>query len=169
MKIFLPHRHLCKLSDLDVDSLLADGYRGFMIDMDNTMVIHNSPYIPDENRKWVDQCKHSGTPIVLITYNCRGRFIEEIAQTLDCPLIKVRFPYLHHNTVVRAAKIMGIKPNEIIGVNDFRIALAALHLFGCTQTILVNPICRDSEKSSPVVKCLRWIENRIIVPTIKKT
>jgi HAD superfamily phosphatase (TIGR01668 family) len=168
LKIFTPHLQCARLSDLDPDSLLARGYKGFMTDIDNTITAHDSLRIPDENHKWIARCKDAGIPIVLITYNFEGRFIKTIAKILDCPLIKVRFPYIHRNTVKCAADIMGIEPHEVVGVNDFRIALTVLRLFGCQQTVLVDPICMESERPSTILRHLRWIENRIIVPLTQR-
>ena len=139
-----------------------------MIDIDNTIVAHNSVRIFKEDHLWILKIKELGIPITLITYNFEGKAVDYIAKDLDCPVIKVSFPYIHHNTVRQAAKIMGILPEEVVGINDFRIALTVLRLFGCRKTILVSPISLESEKESKMLCFLRLIENKIIVPLLKR-
>lgn len=166
MKLFLPDLEHFRVFDIDLNKLFMLDYKGLLIDIDNTLVAHNFLDIARETRLWFRKANELNIQIVLITYNFEGPFVDSIAEELDAPIIKIKFPYIHLNRIKQAAKMMNIKPNEIATINDFRIALTVLKIMGCTQTILVEPVSLEIEQNSPILRFLRWFEKKFIEPKL---
>lgn len=166
MKLFLPDSECFSVREVNLDKLASLGYKGLLIDIDNTLVAHNFSNILWETRLWFRKARKINFQIVLITYNFEGPFVNSVAEELDCPIIKIKFPYIHTNRLKQAAKMMKIKPKEIAAINDFRIALAILKTMGCKHTILVQPVSLDAEQDSMILRFLRWLEENFIKPKL---
>jgi len=80
-----PRRWLRSITLLDPDELRAQGIRGVIVDLDNTLVPYGHPDVPAEIRAWIGRIRAAGLRLCLVTNN-RGRRARAIAAALEIPL-----------------------------------------------------------------------------------
>lgn len=86
MSRLLPKRYYDKKEDIPVEAYYAQGYRGILFDIDNTLVPHDEP-VDDKAYAFIDKLKAIGYKICLISNND-----EERVRTFADPL-EVQYVY----------------------------------------------------------------------------
>jgi len=82
--VFRPDGYAPRLSHVSLDDLVARGFRGIIVDLDNTLVGYGVHDLADEDRAWVATARGRGFGICLVSNNFTGR-VERICADLGVP------------------------------------------------------------------------------------
>ena len=156
MKILYPDLLYDKIEDIDLAYLKEKGIKGFILDIDNTLVVPHTP--ADERAKaFVNKLKEAGFKACIVSNNIPARaksFADGVELDWVCdgnkPSAK---PFL------LAIEKLKLKNEEIAVVGDQIFT----DVWGGNRqnmtTILVNPIC---DKENKFIKFKRMMERPII-------
>jgi hypothetical protein len=140
--------------DIDLEALRAEGVRGLMLDLDNTLVDWNRNEVRPQVRAWLDVARAGGMRLSLVSNAIRGRRVKAIGAELALLVVTWAlkpFP----GGFRRAMALMGTGPADTCAIGDqvFTDMLGA-NLLGI-RTILVTPL---SPRESPHTRLIRLVE-----------
>jgi len=148
-------------------TLLRDlGISGLLIDLDDTLVRHNSPIVDEDITSWFRTVR-SDFPCRLMTNNYNGRHIDAVLQTLDIPADQIFMgtklrprPFLY--SLKKAIASLGLPPAEIAVIGDSIVTdIWPANRLGCFS-IYVYPIDSEIERRCPMIRWDRWFEQHIL-------
>lgn len=115
-KLFSPGLYELSIYDIDLDLLKKEGIKGFIFDVDNTIVPYDTP-LPDEKiKKWFKKIEKMGFVSYIASNNKKGR-VERFAKELGIGYMPKAKKPLTKN-LKKICENMGIKPNETAMVGD---------------------------------------------------
>ena len=126
------------IEEIDIDTLLADGVRGIIIDLDNTLVGYRLREPEAEVAAWLERAKQRGLQAIIVTNNATDWALQT-ARALRIPCIpNARKPLLRGFHA--ALKALGTSHEETVVIGDqlFTDVLGAKR-FGM-KVILTEPI-----------------------------
>jgi putative phosphatase len=153
----MPDSYAPRISDISVEELHAQGFRGLIIDLDNTLVGYRQERPTAEVSGWIDQALKRGLRVVIVSNNVRA-WVEEVATHL-----KVSFVHKAAKPLPvgfgKALELLqtGRKHTIVIGDQFFTDVLGA-KLRGLT-VILTDPIV---QREDAVMRFVRRIERLIL-------
>lgn len=155
-----PSRVAPSLLALDPGTLAAEGIRGLILDLDNTVVAWNAAVPTDAVRQWITRVGAAGLRACIVSNNLSRR-AQSIGDVLGVPVVAGAvkpIPWAFR----RAMAIMGTPPSQtaLIGDQLFTDILGG-NLLG-VQTILVEPL---SVHEFPTTRLIRRVE-RFIRPRV---
>ena len=157
MRIFSPYIMMDRLTDVTVAWLLAEGIKGILLDVDNTMTTHDHPHPAEGVMEWVADMTRNGIKLIIVSNNKPGR-VEPFARLFGLDYVaRGRKPL---TVGFRAAcRRLGIEPGEALVAGDqiFTDILGG-NLLGA-KTLLTTPI--ELERM-PFFRLKRWLEKPII-------
>lgn len=161
--LLLPDIYADTVYDIELEVLKNEGIRGFVFDIDNTLVTYAEPIANEKVAAWLKRLKESGFKIYIVSNNDKERvriFSESIGAAHFGKALKPLGFYLR-----RACKNMGIKPCETALVGDqlFTDICGGNRLK--MKTILVKPI---SDVEDSFVKFKRRFERCILNRAAKR-
>ncbi|MFM7547012.1 MAG: YqeG family HAD IIIA-type phosphatase [Synechococcales cyanobacterium] len=126
--------------DLPLDSLLSNGLKGLVLDVDETVVPLKSDRVSPQMEAWINRFRQSFS-IWLVSNNLSQRRIGRIAGILNLPFI-ASAGKPSRRKIRQAMEAMGLPPEQIGIVGDrlFTDVLAGNRLG--LYTILVQPLSR---------------------------
>lgn len=153
MRWLVPYRYARRIEDVDPRALRADGIRGVILDLDNTIVAWNAPDPAPDVQRWVADLTAAGVRACIVSNNFTGR-ARAVAQRLGVPVVAGAIkptPWAFR----RAMRVMDTEPEETALVGDqlFTDVLGG-NLLGL-KTILVDPL---SAREFPTTMLVRRIE-----------
>lgn len=151
-----PYRYARRIEEVDPRALRADGIRGVILDLDNTIVAWNAPEPTPEVERWVAELTASGLRACIVSNNFTGR-VRAVAQRLGVPVVAAAVkptPWAFR----KAMRVMGTSPSDTALVGDqlFTDVLGG-NLLG-VRTILVDPL---STREFPTTMLIRRIERLV--------
>lgn len=130
--------HSGPITDLDVAMLQAQGIRGTVLDVDDTLVPTHQQVLTSAVIHWVEQLKSLG-PVWLVSNNLHTRRIQTIAHQLDCPYI-AGAAKPSRRKLRQALQVMGLPAAQTAMIGDRRLTdILAGNRLGM-YTVLVQPI-----------------------------
>lgn len=149
------------VTDIDLDALWAQGVRGFIFDLDNTLMAPSAGILEDHIADWLKKIDDLGFKAIVVSNNPIAHYIQAVEKVLDIPIIgnaaKPRRKFLR-----RALEILQLDPHEVVVVGDRPLTdIWGGHRLG-SKTILVDPLTKHKEHV--VVKLLRRMERLVIHP-----
>jgi HAD superfamily phosphatase (TIGR01668 family) len=155
-----PTRIVADVTTIDLDWLSAQGVRGFIFDLDNTIMAPNTGLLDDKVKAWLATVKERGFQCVVVSNNPYMLYIKKAEAVLDFPCIgnagKPRRKYLR-----KGVEMMGLDPHEVVVVGDRPLTdIWGGQRLG-TLTILVDPLTKHSEHA--VVRGLRRLERLFVI------
>lgn len=142
-KMLMPKLRVDTVYDIDLEGLYAQGYRGIITDLDNTLVGAKAPDATPELIEWFARVKEVGFKLIIVSNNNLNR-VSVFATPLDIQYVhSARKP---SNVPFRKAmNMMGLTPEETMVVGDQMLT----DVFGGNRlglyTVLVLPISIDDE------------------------
>ena len=138
--------------------LAANGIKGLVVDVDNTLAKHDCPTPEQFAVQWIDAMKQAGIKVVIISNNAKER-VQPFSDALGVPFVYDAKKPLNKG-YKQALKMMGLTKREVAMVGDqiFTDMLGG-NLAGLT-TILVNPIDTDTDIAQ--IRFKRTLENLIV-------
>lgn len=135
---FVPNEHVKSVENIDFLSLYEKGYRGLLLDIDNTLVSYKEHTPSDSIIKQLNELETMGFKLVLISNNNKKR-VETFSNSLPyITIYSARKPL--KKGFKKAQKAINIKHDKIIHVGD----QVMTDVLGGNRmgfyTILVDPI-----------------------------
>ena len=157
ISLLKPHLSVGSIFDLDIGILRKRGYRGLIMDLDNTLVAWNHPEAPQELLDWLAKVRHYGIDMCIVSNNL-GRRVEEFAAQIGVSFMaKAAKP--RRRAFRLAMRKMGTHRGDtaVVGDQVFTDILGGnrLKLF----TILVRPVAAEEFWTTRLV---RMVEHRMV-------
>jgi len=135
---FVPRMLAASIYEIDFDELRAQGIRGIIADLDNTLVGADVADADDRLKELLAALKEKGFQIVIVSNNSRKR-VESFVSPLGLPfLFRARKPF--KRAFLEAMELMGLRPEETAVIGDQMLT----DMFGGNRlglyTILVQPV-----------------------------
>lgn len=180
-QLFKPSFQVFKLEETPMDWILGR-FKVILIDVDNTLVKHNSDNLTVSKLRWINVVRKHSIKVALMTNNYNGTHIDLVADEIDADFVvhgrwptfyKCYNPWIVADTLFckpirQTIQHFSIKPSELIVFNDSYIIACAANMEQVGASVLVEPICRKSEKSSTLIRVGRFLEKNFIIPELKK-
>lgn len=143
VEVFLPKLRVKSVYDIPLDELYAQGIRGLITDLDNTLVGAKAPLATDELVKWLATVKQKGIDVVIVSNNNDSR-VGAFASPLGLPYIHAaRKPA--QRAFRKALELLQLEPSQTLMVGDQLMT----DVFGGNRmglhTVLVAPISPNDE------------------------
>ncbi|MDR1961287.1 MAG: YqeG family HAD IIIA-type phosphatase [Gracilibacteraceae bacterium] len=142
------------VTDFDSAWLRANGIRGLLLDMDNTIVSWHAPLVTGAVRSWAQELRTGGIGVCIVSNSRYPEKVARVAAALD-------FPYLHRAKKPRqkgfgaGRAILGLERGEVLVVGDQLFTDVYGGNRGHMRTCLVCPI---SSTEFAGTKLLRFLE-----------
>ena len=156
MSWFRPTSFMPRISQIDCAQLHADGVRGVVVDLDNTLVGHRALEPEPSDAAWVSRAAEHGIRIIMVTNNSTP-WARSIAERLDIAIVaNARKPL--GRGFRRALELLDLPREAVVVIGDqlFTDVLGA-KLFGL-RVILVDPLVKhDPWNTLPLRLLERWL------------
>ena len=137
MPLLQPCRMVRHITDLPPAFFEENGYRGVILDVDNTLTTHGNPVPAEGVTEWVKAVRETGVQMAILSNNTRER-VEPFAKKLGLDFVSMACKPLSFG-VTRACRRYGLQPSQmaLIGDQIFTDILSGNLKGVCT--ILVEP------------------------------
>ncbi len=154
-----PDRYVPRLHDIPLSELSAAGFRGLIIDLDNTLLGFRQTELAAEHAAWIAQAHDRGFAMVMVSNNFSDR-ARGVAHRLGIGCIPNALKPLPFG-FMRALKQLGLPRKQVAVVGDqFFTDVLGAKLCGNLYTILTEPI---ETHDFPITKMFRMLE-RFVLP-----
>jgi uncharacterized protein len=147
------------ITSMDLDALKAQGIRGFIFDLDNTIMAPRTGTLEDRIGAWLTILQAEGFKCLVLSNNKKADYCQKAEQVLNIPVIS-------HAAKPRRAKfreamqMLGLQAHEIAMVGDRPLTDIWVGQRMGAYTILVDPLIKHSEKV--YIKVLRRMERMFV-------
>lgn len=156
--MFGPDRYVSRLAGMSVDDLYAQGFRGLIVDLDNTLMGFRQTELEADHLAWVGRAHERGFRIVMVSNNFTQR-VHGIARQLGVQCIANALKPLPFG-VMRAVRMLGMPRRQIAVVGDQLFTDVLSGKLCGLYTILCEPI---ENKDFALTKVFRFFE-RLMLP-----
>ncbi len=156
--MFGPDRYVTRLATVAIEELRAQGFRGLIVDLDNTLMGFRQTELEADHLDWVARAHDHGFRMVMVSNNFTER-VTGIARQLDVPCIPNALKPLPFG-VMRAIRMLDMPRKEIAVVGDQLFTDVLSGKLCGLYTILTEPI---EAKDFPITKIFRFFE-RLMLP-----
>lgn len=152
-----PDRYVRRLAGVSLEALYDDGFRGLIVDLDNTLMGFAQTELEADHLEWVGRAHARGFKIVLVSNNFTER-VTGIARRLGMQCVPNALKPLPFG-VLRAVRMLALPRRQIAVVGDqlFTDVLAG-KLCGL-YTILTEPI---EDKDFALTRVFRFFERLML-------
>ncbi len=149
------------LSEIDLHRLWDEGLRGFIFDLDNTIMAPHTGILEDHIGEWLKTLEEMGYKSIVVSNNPIKMYTDAAAKTLNLPVIgnagKPRRKMLY-----KALELLELEAHQVAVVGDRPLTdIWGGQRLG-SKTILVDPLIK--EKEHQIVKFLRRLERMFVHP-----
>lgn len=136
-----PDEYLTRVTQIDLDSLMEQGYRALLLDLDNTLLPRGFDEVPPDVRAWVDRAVSRGFTCGIISNNFRD-ISHEVARLLGLPVVTKAFKPLPP-AFFKAFRAFGVRRRECVMVGDQLFTdIWGARLLGM-YSIMVEPLSEE--------------------------
>lgn len=163
IRYLCPDQCLPSILEVDLEDLKNRGFRGIILDIDNTLLKWDNEEVDEEVIAWVEQVKAAGFRLCLTSNGLKER-VRKVAALFGVPAIsKAVKP--RKRPFRQALELLGTTPQETVMIGDqiFTDILGGNRME--FYTILINPL--GSEEMA-TTKLVRGVERRVIRRLHKK-
>lgn len=86
--IFCPHRMVDSVAQISAEELKAQGVRGVILDLDNTLVLWHQEEMTAEITQWVEELKAAGLKLCILSNSVLGSRSQRIAERIGCAFVR---------------------------------------------------------------------------------
>jgi HAD superfamily phosphatase (TIGR01668 family) len=156
-KNFIPNLIVKSIYDIEMDYLLSKGIKGLLLDIDDTLVPHGEPLLPQSLVDWLARLREKGFKIIFISNNNQHR-VSSFAKKAGFDFVANALkPFSFGYT--KAGKLINLKNNELCMVGDQIFT----DIYGANRknmhTILILPL---SDRKGFFINLRRFFEKGII-------
>jgi uncharacterized protein len=156
--MFGPDRFVTRLASVALEDLYAQGFRGLIVDLDNTLMGFRQTELEADHLNWVQEAHGRGFRMVMVSNNFTDR-VTGIARQLNIACVPNALKPLPFG-VLRAVRMLGLPRRQIAVVGDQLFTDVLSGKLCGLYTILTEPI---EAKDFPVTKIFRFFE-RLMLP-----
>jgi HAD superfamily phosphatase (TIGR01668 family) len=152
-----------RVTDINLEDLKADGVKGLIFDLDNTIMAPKAGALSDDISNWLELVKKD-FKISVVSNNPHQKYLEKACEILGCPVYgKAKKPRTGVASI--ALKEMDLLPNEVCMIGDRPLTDIWVGQRLGLITILVDPLIKHEEII--LYKILRRLE-RIVIESPRK-
>lgn len=111
-----PDAYYVSVLDIDPQTLVEQGYRAVLLDLDNTLQPRGAAGLSDEAVAWVESLEDAGLGVALISNTAHERVIEA-ALVLGVPLVRNAMKPFARG-YVQACAMLGVACNQAVMIGD---------------------------------------------------
>ena len=153
-----PKEYNSSIFTIDINALYKKGIRGFIVDLDDTLLPRPEYRIPFSVYSWVEKVKEHGIKICIVSNGGSAKRVEYISESLNLKGFSLSFKPLPF-TLRKAIAHLGVSPAETAVIGDQIITdVIGGNIIGA-YTILVKPI---SNEVSPIRMPMRFVEDSLL-------
>jgi uncharacterized protein len=156
--MFGPDRFVTRLAAVALDDLHDQGFRGLIVDLDNTLMGFRQTELEADHLNWVQEAHERGFRMVMVSNNFTER-VTGIAGQLNIACVPNALKPLPFG-MLRAVRLLGLPRRQIAVVGDQLFTDVLSGKLCGLYTILTEPI---EAKDFPVTKIFRFFE-RLMLP-----
>ena len=161
--IFYPKMYLENILEIKYEMLEANGIKGIILDMDNTLIDFHVNIL-NGVKQWAEDLKEKGIKLIIVSNSNKIEKLEKTSRELKIDYIKFGMKPLKKG-LKKAQKILQLKPENIAVAGDQLFT----DIWGANRckmfSILVKPL---DEKDILLTIIKRPLENHIIKRYLKK-
>lgn len=157
LKRLFPHQYLQSIFELNIEALKAEGIKGVIFDIDNTLVPYDIPEPTNEIIALFEKLKASGFGVALVSNNTEDRVLKFNEKLKVFALHKSKKPGTR--SFKRAMELMKLTKDEVIVVGDQIFTDVYGGNKAGLKTVLVVPV---SDNDEWVTKVKRGLEKQVI-------
>lgn len=116
MSLFTPNLMLNNVTDIDLDLLKSKGIKGIILDVDNTLTLHDSQEVQQIVLDWLAKMKENSIKLIIVSNNYEDR-IKPFANKIGLDYISFGCKPLTKG-LTQALKKMNLKKSEVAMVGD---------------------------------------------------
>lgn len=136
---FRPDLRVASITDIDPVGLFRQGFRGLLLDLDNTLLPWKNSELPESSRLWVEKAKKAGLKPCILSNTHYPERMNRIAQQLGiravAQALKPRAQGFY-----QAARIIDCDIEWTVVVGDQLLTDILGGNMACAYTILVDPM-----------------------------
>ncbi|MBD5635914.1 MAG: YqeG family HAD IIIA-type phosphatase [Candidatus Eremiobacteraeota bacterium] len=153
--MFRPDSYARRLNEVSLEDLSERGFRGIIVDLDNTLVGYGQEQLAPEDTSWIASARERGFAICLVSNNFTGR-VTRIGAELGVPSISSALKPLPGG-LSRALRTIGTPRHRTVVVGDqlFTDVLGAKFLG--LHAILTEPIVAKDWLGTRVLRLLERV------------
>jgi HAD superfamily phosphatase (TIGR01668 family) len=154
-RMFRPDSYARRLNEVSLDDLAAAGFRGIIVDLDNTLVGYGRDDLASEDAAWIASARERGFAICLVSNNFNGR-VTRIGSALGVPAIASALKPLPRG-FAQALRKLGTEKDRTVVVGDqlFTDVLGAKFLG--LHAILTEPIVAKDWLGTRILRLLERV------------
>jgi uncharacterized protein len=153
-----PDRFVSRLAGVSLGDLHDQGFRGLIIDLDNTLMGFRQTELEVDHLEWVQQAHERGFRLVMVSNNFTER-VTGIARQLNIACVPNALKPLPFG-MLRALRMLELPRRQVAVVGDQLFTDVLSGKLCGLYTILTEPI---EAKDFPVTKLFRFFE-RLMLP-----
>lgn len=157
IKKLYPTSRVQSVFEIDVAGLKAQGIKGMIFDIDNTLVPYDISDPTDELIAFFEKLKEEGMHICLASNNTQDRVIKFNEKLKVFAIHKAKKP--SRRALYKAMEKMGLDKSEVVMIGDQVFTDVYAGNRAGVMTLLVTPV---SEKDEWITKIKRGIERKVI-------
>lgn len=143
---------------INLDEMRQKGIKGFVFDLDNTLMAPNTGVFTEEIKAWLDELMKE-FKVAIVSNNPIPSYEKKVREIVDVPIyFKASKP--SRKFVLEALKELGISPEEAVMVGDRPLTDIWVGQRLKMKTILVDPLRKKQEHR--VIKFLRSLERSFV-------
>ena len=153
-----PRQYASSVFTINIDGLYKKGIRGFIVDLDDTLIPRPEYRIPFSIYSWVEKVKEHGIKICIVSNGGGTKRVEYISDSLNVKGFSLSCKPLPF-AFKRALSYLSTSPAQTAVIGDQIITdVVGGNLIGA-YTILVKPV---SKEVSLIRMPMRFIEERLL-------
>lgn len=138
MPLLRPREYYASVLDIDPVALVSRGYKGVLLDVDNTLMPRTDTEVPAKMAQWVRCLQEAGLATLVLSNSFQGR-VASAVEELGCEFVGKAMKPLPGG-FKRAEELLGLKPRELVMVGDQTYTdILGANLAGI-HSILVMPL-----------------------------
>jgi HAD superfamily phosphatase (TIGR01668 family) len=151
-----PDEVVSSVTDIDPTTLVQQGIRAVLLDLDNTLVPWQRMDVPEVIRHWVEAMKQTGLRLCLVSNTRRRRRLEVISKELGIAYVPKAFKPRRYG-LRQALEQLGTAPQQAVMIGDqiFTDVWGGNRMG--MRTILVLPMARREFIGTKVSRLLERI------------
>lgn len=155
-----PTRIVRHVTEINLEELWEAGIRGFIFDLDNTIMPPNTGKLQADVEAWLLHIQEKGFKAIVVSNNPIIFYTQQAEQVLNMPVLgNAAKP--RRKSLRKALGLLELAANQVVVVGDRPLTdIWGGQRLG-TFTILVDPLTKHQE--SGVVKVLRKLERLFVI------